>query len=138
MLKFTLRNVGHSVAQYVRVWTALEMTANWPAAQERICAIPKAPVNEKSDYGYLIFPGQIVMDTIPASATAEHAKQALADSPFTGGGMVELNVLICVDYKSALGPGRHQTRRALGVAYPDRARNGILMGAFKPGQTMGN
>jgi len=137
-LKFTLTNVGHSLAKYVSVWADLAMNEKWPEAQERICAIPKASVNAKSDYGYLMFPGQIVTDAIPAGATPQSVKQALATTPFQGGGVVSIDVVVCVDYKSSIDERHHQTKLVRSMSYPSPTKGmAALMGAFAQKQKYG-
>lgn len=130
MLKFTLTNVGHSLAKYTSVWTRLSMNEKWPGDQKRICAIPKLKINSKSDYGYLLFPGQTVTDTIPAAASPEDVKRELATTPFQGGGVVSFDVVVCVDYESIIDSRHHQTRLVRGLGYPDP--RGLEMGAFAP------
>jgi hypothetical protein len=133
-LKFTLTNVGHSLAKYTSVWTDLAMNEKWPEYMKRICAIPKAKVNAKSDYGYLLFPGQSVSDMIPAAARVEDIRHALATTPFQGGGVASVDVVVCVDYESVMDSLHHQTRIVRGLSYPDPAR-GVLMGAFAPNRS---
>lgn len=128
----TLKNIGHSVAEDVTVWTALEMDEEWRPAQKRICEMPTAPESTMSDYGYLLFPAQTTNDVIHAIATGKDAKKALRTSPFPGKGLVTLNIVICVDYKSVLDAKHHQTRRLLGVTWIDPAGGGRSMGVFEP------
>jgi hypothetical protein len=132
-LKFTLMNDGHSLAQYTSVWTDIALNGKWPESQKRICGIPKAATNAKSDYGYLLFPGQSVTDSIPAVARSNVVKQALATTPFQGGGVISADVVVCVDYKSAIDSQHHQTRIVRGMTYADA--EGRLMGAFAPSRT---
>jgi hypothetical protein len=132
-LKFTLTNVGHSLAKYTSVWTDLPMNEKWPESMKRICAIPKAKVNAKSDYGYLLFPGQSVSVTMPAAARVEDIKHALVTTPFQGGGVVSVDVVVCVDYESVVDSSHHQTRIVRGVAYSDPTSG--LVGAFAPNRT---
>jgi hypothetical protein len=131
-LKFTLTNDGHSLAKYVSVWTQLAMNEHWREAQESICAAPKADRNPSSDYGYLMFPGQVVIDSIPAAARPEDIKRALATTPFQGGGAVSFDVVACVDYISIIDNRHHQTKIVRGMTYADQSRGGMLMGAFVP------
>ncbi|HEV3308055.1 MAG TPA: hypothetical protein VGZ91_16565 [Candidatus Sulfotelmatobacter sp.] len=128
----TLRNTGHSVANYVSVWTALEPDMDWPAAQKRICSIPKSPQNAKSDYGYLMFPGQTTTDNIPATASVANIARSSKKYAIPGmPGVVGFNLVVCADYKSVLESGHHQTRRALMMGWTNRANN-TAMGAFEP------
>jgi hypothetical protein len=134
MLKFALTNTGHSVAKFVSVWTDLPMNANWSKAQEKTCSIPKLAQNAKSDYGYLIFPGQTVYDSIPAHATAEQVREAINNSPFQGDafhGAVGIDVIMCVDYKSTIDPLHHQTRLVRLLVYAD-SKTGFSAGGFLP------
>jgi hypothetical protein len=133
-VKFTLTNVGHSLAEFVSVWPALSMNANWNDVETKTCSIPKAPINAKSDYGYLIFPGQTITDSIPAAATPEAVRKAIKNSPFQGDafhGAVVIDVVVCVDYKSTLDPLHHQTRIVRGLLYRGPI-TGTLAGAFVP------
>jgi hypothetical protein len=132
-LKIILRNTGHSVAQYVSFWAALQPDEEWKSAQQRLCRVPRLPVNAKSDYGYLIFPGQTITDMNIAQAPPAAISHTMQSGMF-GGKMIELNLVLCVDYQSPIAPGHHQTRRALRVSWPDPSQGGAEMGAFEPGR----
>jgi hypothetical protein len=133
-LDVTLRNHGHSVAQYINVETDLVIgDEQWPAVQKRICGIPRDPINAKSVYGYLLFPEQTIKAREAAAVTGERVRQALAGSLFKISNFISVDLVICVDYRSVLEATHHQTRRTLGLGYPDHIRK-ILMGAFIPGR----
>jgi hypothetical protein len=123
-----LRNVGHSVALYVSVWTALKVGAPDPSEQIKLCAIPKSPVNANSDYGYVLFPDQQIDERQPVIAEPTAINQAL-QGPIPG--MVTLYLLVCVDYRSSFDTNHHQTRLVRLLARPDAA-TGAIMGTFDP------
>jgi hypothetical protein len=127
-IRVRLKNVGHSVALYVSVWTALKVGAPDPAEQEKLCAVPKSPVNADSDYGYLLFPDQQIDEVQPMIAEPNAIEQGLK-GPIEG--VVTLYVLICVDYRSSFDPQHHQTRLVRLLARPD-AKTGAMMGSFDP------
>jgi hypothetical protein len=137
-VKFTLTNGGHSVAKYVSVNMALVMDFRAQQAQDRICAIPKARINAKSDYGYLLFPGGTVTDTISTAVTIEDTKRALGAHFFQGMNAIPLDLAFCVDYRSTLDTKHHQTRLIRGVAFRDARRAYIPFGAFEPGHIYEN
>lgn len=124
-LEITLTNVGHSVAQQVSVWTDLSMEGKWQAAQDCVCAIPRNPKHKNSDFEYFLFPEQTVTATIPAKASSEYVNQV-----FQMKSEANLDVLICVDYMSAIESNHHQTRRAFTIGVP--YKGSIIPGSFSP------
>ena len=131
-MRYTLTNVGHSLAKYVSVWTALDLNGGWKDAQDRICSYPKLPQNSKSDYGYLLFPGQTVLDQTPAQATSEDVTRALNPtvSPLAIKKMVAVDIVVCVDYVSTIDMQHHQTRLVRGVLSDEGTENAALVGTF--------
>ena len=127
-IRVRLKNVGRSMALYVSVWTALKVGAPDPSEQEKLCAVPKAPANANSDYGYLVFPDQELDEVQPLIAPSKDIEEGVK-GPIAG--MVMFYVLVCVDYRSSFDPIHHQTRLVRLLARPDPTR-GTMMGTFDP------
>ncbi len=131
--KVTMRNVGHSVAKHVSLWTGFAISGVHDPMQVRdqLCSIMKQPQNENSDYGYLPFPNQQVVEERPVIGKPEDVKKALEMKIFQGLNAIGLHLVGCVDYPSAFDPKKHhQTRFVYVVGYADMKRGGIVMGAF--------
>src|SRR5271157_2983162 len=127
-LTIRLKNVGHSVAQFVSVWMSLKFGAPDLSELERLCAIPKSPTNFNSDYGYLLFPDQQVDAYQPVIAPPKEIAEAVK-GPIVG--KVLPYLLVCIDYRSAFEPLHCQTRLLRLLSSPD-PKTGIMMGAFDP------
>ncbi len=132
-MNIVLRNVGHSVARYVSVWTALKPRAFDPRDQQELCGRPKAPINNKSDYGYLLFPGQ---NPVPEYQAAIADPNEI-DNLVKNGEIVQFSYLVCIDYKSTFDERHHQTRLVRTLGWPDH-KSGLMMGAFDPQQGVYN
>lgn len=134
MLNITMRNFGHSVAKYASLWTEFVVAGvhDLNQSHERLCNIMKQPVNEKSDYGWLLFPDQLVIEPRPLIANLKDIEQALKSGHFKDVGAVGLHLIGCVDYQSSFDPKkRHQTRFVYLVGRIDQQRN-TVMGTFDP------
>lgn len=129
-----LKNVGHSAAQFVGVWTSLEVGEPDLKAESKLCGMIKSPANSKSDYGHLIFPDQAMNEQQPVIADPKAIQEYLKHSPY--GDDIALCLLVCVDYKSTFDSVHHQTRLIRMLGRPDWQRN-IVMGAFNPKTTYG-
>src|SRR5437588_150355 len=134
MFNVTMSNLGSSVAKHVSLWTEFVVSGvhDLNQAHERLCNIMKQPVNEKSDYGSLLFPGQVVVEPRPVIANQQDIDQALKSGHFKDVGAVGLHLIGCVDYQSSFDPKKHhQTKFVLLVGRIDRQR-GTVMGTFEP------
>jgi hypothetical protein len=134
MLNVKMTNVGHSVAKYVSLWTEFVVLGihNLNEAHEKLCDIMKQPVNQKSDYGWLLFPGQQVVESRGVIASPQDIAKALEAPAFQGMKAIGLHLIGCVDYQSTFDPTkRHQTRFVYLVGRIDQQR-GMVMGAFDP------
>jgi len=134
MLNATMRNLGSSVAKHVSLWTQFVVGGvhDLNQAHESLCNIMKQPVNEKSDYGSLVFPGQVVTEPRPIIASQEDIGQALKNGPFKEVNAIGLHLIGCVDYQSSFDPKKHhQTRFVYLVGRIDEQRN-VVMGTFHP------
>jgi hypothetical protein len=137
-INVTLTNKGHSAALYTSVWSSLVVDGvdDWMGEQKRLCGIPKLPVNKKSDYGYLIFPGQSpIVEYQPVRASADTVNKGVQkgiDSGwFNREGKVALHIVVCVDYLDTFDARHHQTRGLFMLAYPEKRGNvEIGKGAF--------
>jgi hypothetical protein len=134
--KVTMTNVGHSVAKHVSLWTGFALLGidDHMKIRDELCGIMHQPQNEKSDYGWLLFPGQSAIEHRPIIASPERIKQALDNKTFQGMNAIGLHLVGCVDYPSPMDrQKRHQTRFVYIVNFLDRTR-GAPMGAFDPSQ----
>jgi len=132
--KVTMRNVGHSVAKHVSLWTGFAISGIHDPMQVRdqLCSIMKQPQNENSDYGSLLFPNQQVVEERPVIGSPTDVKKAREMKIFQGLDAIGLHLVGCVDYPSAFDPKKHhQTRFVYVVGYLDSKR-GVVMGAFDP------
>jgi hypothetical protein len=135
MLSVTMTNVGHSVAKHVSLWVGFAILGidDPIKVRDQLCDIMKQPQNENSDYGWLLFPNQRVVEARPVIASPENVKKAVGGKIFQGLNAIGLHLVGCVDYPSALDPKkRHQSRFVYGVGYADISKGGIVMGAFDP------
>ncbi len=127
-LKVRLQNIGHSVAKSVDAWPRLtfDRIKALDSLQE-VCNIANAPVNAKSDFGFLLFPDQpaIAVPT-PVSATLQDIQIGQKES---SNGDVHPFVLICVDYQSTLEERHHQTGLIRMLVQP-RPEINATIGAF--------
>jgi hypothetical protein len=131
--KFTLTNVGHSVAKHVSLWTdfALLGLDNPAEVRNKLCDIMKGPQNQNSDYGWLLFPDQDTKEHRPIIAISERIEKALEKKTFQGLNAIGLHLVGCVDYPSLTDPKkRHQTRFEYIVSFV-MPTSGV-MGAFDP------
>lgn len=134
MLNVTMRNLGSSVAKHVSLWTEFVVSGvhDLNQAHERLCNIMKQPVNEKSDYGSLLFPGQVVIEPRPVIANQQDIDQAVKSGPFKDVEAIGLHLIGCVDYQSSFDPKKHhQTKFVLLVGRIDHERGNII-GTFDP------
>jgi hypothetical protein len=131
---FKLENTGGSVAWYVSVWTELVPTGNdWRPVLQRLCNIPKDPVNAASDYGYVLFPGKdLTVRDHPAVLGQQAMQQAIQTGPFKDLRKIGLTIVGCVDYRSHVSEEHHQTTFVDLVGYVEQQPIGPVMGAFDP------
>ena len=130
----TMKNVGHSVAKNVSLWTDLAISGihDPMKVRDELCNIMKRPENENSDYGWLLFPNQQAIEQRPAIKSPADVQKAVEMRLFQGLNAIGLHLVGCVDYPSAFDPKRHhQTRFVYLVGYVDPAK-GFAMGAFDP------
>jgi len=131
--KFTLTNVGHSVAKNVSLWTdfAILGVDNPTEVRDRLSDIMKQPQNEKSDYGWLLFPNQKAVEHRGVIAIPERIQKALDIHIFQGHPTwIGFHLVGCVDYPSPLNPKkRHQTSFVYNISYIER-NTGNLKGGF--------
>jgi hypothetical protein len=135
MLNVTMTNVGRSVAKHVSLWLDFAILGidDPIKVRDKLCDIMKQPQNENSDYGWLLFPNQRVVEPRPVVIRPENVKKATDLKMFQGLNAIGMHLVGCVDYPSALDPRkRHQTRFVYGVGYADLTKGGIVMGAFDP------
>jgi hypothetical protein len=134
MFNVTMKNVGHSVAKHVSLWMEFVVAGVHDLAEtsNRLSNIMKQPVNEHSDYGWLLFPNQLAAEPRPAIAQPSAIQRALESGHFKDVGAIGLHLVGCVDYPSSFDPKkRHQTRFVYLVGRIDEAR-GVVMGTFEP------
>jgi len=127
MLKFHIKNVGHSVAKYVGIWPYMRFGGVDLGEEEKVCGKIYSPA-DTSDYGYLIFPDQDFEIPQPAVATKKQVEEAIK-GPIPG--KVIPYIFVCVDYRDAFEPAHHQTRLVRILVYQDPVTKGVK-GAFDP------
>jgi len=134
MFNVTMKNVGHSVAKHVSLWMEFVVAGvhDLNETSNRLSNIMKQPVNEQSDYGWLLFPNQLAAEPRPAIAQPSDIQKALEIGHFKDVGAIGLHLVGCVDYPSSFDPKkRHQTRFVYLLGRFDEAR-GVVMGTFEP------
>jgi hypothetical protein len=129
-LDVRLQNVGHSVAKSVGAWPALTFDRiNALTKQQELCDKANAPINAKSDFGYLLFPDQpAIRVPTAASASKEDIANAVAKSP---GGSITPYLLVCVDYQSTV-EGQHRQTKLIRMLVKPRPEINAIIGAFNP------
>lgn len=134
MVNAAMRNVGHSVAKHVSLWTEFVLAGHRELneAHDKLCNIMKDPRNANSDYGSLLFPNQGFAELRPIIAQAEHVREALQTGHFKEVKAIGLHIIGCVDYQSTFDPKKHhQTKFVYLVGRVDTQR-GMVMGTFEP------
>jgi hypothetical protein len=134
MLAVTMKNVGHSVAQNVSLWTdfAVGGVHEWTQRQKELCNIMKQPQNENSDYGWLLFPDQTTVESRPLIARPDDINKALETGPWKDSGSIGLHLVGCVDYQPSFDLRKHhQTKFVYLLGVVDLNTN-TIMGIFDP------
>jgi hypothetical protein len=133
MLNITITNIGHSVAQSISVWTELHLdTITVRSEGEKLCRVPKSPVNKNYHGGLMLFPGERRTLEQPASVGGKEIEKALATGDFKDTHMVEIYLITCIDYRSPLDTKHHQTRRYFTLGRPDPVSPPAMLGVFDP------
>lgn len=127
-LRFRLSNVGHSVAKYVGIWPQLRFGGVDLSEEDKFCGSVYG-LNDVSDYGYLLFPGQAVEVTQPAAAAPKQVEEAIQGTLIKG--KLIPYIFVCVDYRSALENSHHQTR-LVRVLLSQNPITHSSTGAFEP------
>ena len=131
----TIRNLGHSVARNVSLWTAFVVAGiqDLNQSHEELCGIMKRPENEKSDYGWMLFPGQQVIEPRPVIANLADVEKGLKTGHFKDVAAIGLHLIGCVDYQSSFDIKKHhQTRFIYLLGRIDPQKGGAVMGTFVP------
>jgi hypothetical protein len=131
MLSAAIKNVGHSVAKHVSLWTEFVIGGdNVQTAHEKFCNVIRQQ-NNASDYGWLLFPDQGITEPRPVIARLADVERGVREGPFKDSGEISLHLIGCVDYQSTLDPSKHhQTKFVYLVSRVDPS--GRLMGNFNP------
>lgn len=134
MLNLSVRNVGNSIAKYVRPWVdyAISGVTQMSEVTARVIEILKTPQPPGMDLGTLLFPGQPYISQYPITIQSRYITQALESGDFKDQGGISFEIIVCFDYESTIDPGHHyQTRSTFGVARI-QPQGGPINGIFQP------
>jgi hypothetical protein len=133
-LNVTMKNAGRSVAKNVSLWTSfvIDGVDGLIQSHEKLCSVMKRPENEKSGYGWLLFPEQGVTESRPIIALQDGIKRGLETGPFKDIGAVSFHIIGCVDYQSTLDPKKHHQTRFVYLLGRVNSKTGMIMGTFDP------
>jgi hypothetical protein len=132
---YKLENVGGSVAWNISIWTDLVPEGkDWRPILDRLQGVMRDPKNQKSDYGYVLFPKESMKQHQPTILRRQDLDDAINKDVFKGTGKVGFKLVGCIDYRSHVSTKHYQTTFVDLVGYPDP--RGTINGAFDPTRAM--
>lgn len=130
---YKLGNCGASVAWNISIWAELVPTEkDWHPVLQKLQEVMTMPVNANSDYGYVLFPNEIMTHYQPAMLPRADLDISIKNDTFKGTGKVGFYLVGCIDYRSHASPDHYRTSFVDLVGYTDSS--GRVMGAFDPTQ----
>jgi hypothetical protein len=130
-VKYSLTNIGHSVAKNIRLnYALIVQQVDWKRLGENLTCKNLAEGKEISEQGYLIFPGQAPLTGMPQLNASADKVNAGAQIGIYGGGVkplpqVRLYIDFCVDYVGVLENKHYQTRRVYELLRPGEMKGEV-------------
>ena len=129
---YKLENCGGSVAWNISIWADLVPEGtDWRPTLDRLQSVMTNPQNEKSDYGYVLFPKESLKQYQPSILRRQDLDDLIKKDVFKGTRKVGFKLVGCIDYRSHVSLRHYQTAFVDLVGCPDQTK-GTVMGAFDP------